>query len=104
MLLGIFCNPCFARLMSAMQTLLAWIEGTREHLLLQGLADTFILLGMPFDSDAATQLNKEIFECIYFAALETSNELAQVEGETATDHLVARDIKQALLAGLTTSQ
>jgi ribonucleotide reductase alpha subunit len=46
----------------------------------QGLADTFILLGMPFDSDEATQLNKEIFECIYFAALETSNELAQKEG------------------------
>jgi len=46
----------------------------------QGLADTFILLGMPFDSDEATQLNKEIFECIYFAALETSNVLAQKEG------------------------
>ena len=53
---------------------------------MQGLADTFILLGMPFDSDAATQLNKEIFECIYFSALETSNELAQAEGRTLTKH------------------
>lgn len=50
----------------------------------QGLADTFILLGMPFDSDEATQLNKEIFECIYYAALETSNELAQKEGVDLT--------------------
>jgi hypothetical protein len=33
----------------------------------QGLADTFLLLGMPFDSSEAAQLNKEIFECIYFA-------------------------------------
>lgn len=46
----------------------------------QGLADTFILLGMPFDSEEATQLNKEIFECIYYAALDTSNQLAQEEG------------------------
>lgn len=49
---------------------------------MQGLADTFILLGMPFDSDEATQLNKEIFECIYFSALETSAELAMTEGMT----------------------
>lgn len=46
----------------------------------QGLADAFILLGLPFDSDAAKQLNKEIFEAIYFAALEESCALAQVEG------------------------
>lgn len=54
--------------------------------MLQGLADTFILLGMPFDSDAATQLNKEIFECIYYAALETSNELAKAEGTAYFSH------------------
>ena len=46
----------------------------------QGLADAFILLGLPFDSDAAKQLNKGIFEAIYFAALEESCALAQVEG------------------------
>lgn len=46
----------------------------------QGLADTFILLGMAFDSPEAQQLNKEIFEAIYFSALRTSCELAQKEG------------------------
>lgn len=46
----------------------------------QGLADAFILLGMPFDSAEAKQLNKEIFEAIYFAALETSVELAKADG------------------------
>ncbi|KAL5716766.1 ribonucleoside-diphosphate reductase [Ranunculus cassubicifolius] len=35
----------------------------------QGLADTFILLGMPFDSPEAQQLNKDIFETIYYHAL-----------------------------------
>ncbi len=47
---------------------------------MQGLADTFILLGMPFDSEAAKQLNKEIFETIYFAALEISCALAKADG------------------------
>ena len=47
----------------------------------QGLADTFLLLGMAFDSDEATQLNKEIFECIYFSALETSMLLAKQHGK-----------------------
>ena len=47
---------------------------------LQGLADAFILLGMPFDSAEAKQLNKEIFEAIYFSALETSCELAKIDG------------------------
>ena len=51
------------------------------YFVLQGLADTFILLGMAFDSDEATQLNKEIFECVYYAALDQSNLLAQESGE-----------------------
>lgn len=46
----------------------------------QGLADAFILLGLPFDSDGAKQLNKEIFEAIYFAALEESCALAERDG------------------------
>ncbi|KAH9559774.1 hypothetical protein CY35_06G073600 [Sphagnum magellanicum] len=46
----------------------------------QGLADAFILLGMPFDSDEAQKLNKEIFETIYFHALNTSADLAAEEG------------------------
>ena len=46
----------------------------------QGLADCFIRLRMPFDSDEAKQLNKEIFETIYFAALEASCEMAGEDG------------------------
>ena len=42
----------------------------------QGLADAFILLDIPFHSEEAKQLNKQIFETIYYAALEKSNELA----------------------------
>ena len=46
----------------------------------QGLADTFILLRMPFDSDEARKLNKEIFETIYFGAMTASMELAKQHG------------------------
>jgi len=46
----------------------------------QGLADLFIQLGMPFTSPQARQLNKEIFETMYFAACEASMELAQKDG------------------------
>jgi ribonucleoside-diphosphate reductase alpha chain len=50
----------------------------------QGLADVFIMLRMPFDSEEAKALNREIFETIYFAACSASNELAQVEGPYST--------------------
>ncbi|KAI3427512.1 Ribonucleoside-diphosphate reductase [Psidium guajava] len=50
----------------------------------QGLADTFILLGMAFDSPEAQQLNKDIFETIYYHALKTSAELAAKEGPYET--------------------
>lgn len=46
----------------------------------QGLADVFMMLDMPFDSPKAIQLNKDIFETIYFAAMETSMELAKKDG------------------------
>ena len=46
----------------------------------QGLADAFILLGMPFDSEAAKQLNKDIFETIYFGAVTESNAISEQEG------------------------
>jgi ribonucleoside-diphosphate reductase alpha chain len=42
----------------------------------QGLADTFFLMDIPFDSDEAKEVNQYIFETIYHAALEKSNELA----------------------------
>ncbi|NNF35874.1 MAG: ribonucleoside-diphosphate reductase subunit alpha [Saprospiraceae bacterium] len=50
----------------------------------QGLADAFILMRMPFDSPEAKQLNKDIFETIYHAALEESAELAQRDGAYKT--------------------
>jgi ribonucleoside-diphosphate reductase alpha chain len=46
----------------------------------QGLADAFILLRLPFESDLAKILNKNIFETIYFAAMTASKDLAIKEG------------------------
>ncbi len=43
----------------------------------QGLADVFAQLGFPFESDEAKQLNKDIFETIYHAAVEASMELSK---------------------------
>jgi len=43
----------------------------------QGLADTLALMDIPFHSDMAKEINKNIFETIYHAALESSNEIAQ---------------------------
>jgi ribonucleoside-diphosphate reductase alpha chain len=50
----------------------------------QGLADAFIMLRMPFDSPEAATLNKEIFETIYYAAMTASKDLAKVEGPYET--------------------
>ncbi|HXB94281.1 MAG TPA: ribonucleoside-diphosphate reductase subunit alpha, partial [Puia sp.] len=50
----------------------------------QGLADAFILLRLPFESEKAQQLNKEIFETIYFAAMTASKDLAKTEGAYET--------------------
>ncbi len=46
----------------------------------QGLADAFILMRYPFDSAEARQLNKDIFETIYYAALTASKDLAKENG------------------------
>jgi ribonucleoside-diphosphate reductase alpha chain len=46
----------------------------------QGLADAFILLRMPFTSDEAKKLNQEIFETLYFAAVTSSMEEAKIDG------------------------
>jgi len=46
----------------------------------QGLADAFILLRLPFESDMAQILNKNIFETIYFAAMIASKDLAIEQG------------------------
>lgn len=50
----------------------------------QGLADTYILLRHPFESDMAKMLNKNIFETIYFAAMTASKDIAQAEGAYQT--------------------
>ena len=50
----------------------------------QGLADAFILMRMPFDSEEAARLNKEIFETIYYASLTASKDLAKEEGPYET--------------------
>lgn len=50
----------------------------------QGLADAFILMRLPFDSEEARVLNREIFETIYFGAMEASMELAQRDGAYET--------------------
>lgn len=50
----------------------------------QGLADAFILLRMPFTSDEAKKLNQEIFETLYFAAVTASMEMAKEEGAYST--------------------
>jgi len=50
----------------------------------QGLADAFCLMRFPFESPEARQLNKDIFETIYFGAVESSVELAAIDGPYST--------------------
>jgi len=62
----------------------------------QGLADAFILMRLPFESEGAKQLNKDIFETIYFAAMSASKDLAKTEGtyETYAGSPVSKGIFQ----------
>jgi ribonucleoside-diphosphate reductase alpha subunit len=46
----------------------------------QGLADVFILCGLPFDCEESRLMNAHIFETMYHAALEASSELAEIDG------------------------
>jgi ribonucleoside-diphosphate reductase alpha chain len=50
----------------------------------QGLADVFILLRLPFESDLAKVLNKNIFETIYFASMTASKDMAKEQGPYET--------------------
>jgi ribonucleoside-diphosphate reductase alpha chain len=50
----------------------------------QGLSDVFFIMGISYDSDEAKQLNKEIFETIYYASIKASCDLAKVDGAYAT--------------------
>ncbi len=69
----------------------------------QGLADTFIMMRMPFDSDEARRLNEDIFETIYFGAMEASMELSQKNGpyETFKGSPVSKGIFQFDMWGVT---
>ncbi|MCJ7800734.1 MAG: hypothetical protein MUP82_00055, partial [Candidatus Marinimicrobia bacterium] len=51
----------------------------------QGLADTFILMDIPFCSEEAAVVNKQIFETIYHASLEKSNEIAIARNQVIND-------------------
>jgi ribonucleoside-diphosphate reductase alpha chain len=51
---------------------------------IQGLADAFVMLGYPFESEEAKKLNKDIFETIYFASLTASKDLAIRDGHYET--------------------
>jgi ribonucleoside-diphosphate reductase subunit M1 len=51
---------------------------------IQGLADAYILMRYPFESEEAMMLNKQIFETIYYGALEASCELAEKLGTYET--------------------
>ncbi|MEM9390462.1 MAG: ribonucleoside-diphosphate reductase subunit alpha, partial [Bacteroidota bacterium] len=71
----------------------------------QGLADTFIRLKMPFESEEARGLNKDIHETIYFGAMEASMELAEKDGayETFKGSPVSKGIFQFDMWGVTPS-
>ncbi len=65
----------------------------------QGLADTFAMMGLAFESEEARKLNQDIFETIYFAALTASKDLAQTygpyssfEGSPASQGLLQYDL------------
>jgi ribonucleoside-diphosphate reductase alpha chain len=71
----------------------------------QGLADTFALLGYGFDSEEAIKLNKDIFETIYFAAVTASKDMAKELGpyETFKGSPASQGIFQFDLWGVTPS-
>lgn len=50
----------------------------------QGLADAFLMMRLPFEGEEARRLNEDIFETIYFGACEASCELAESEGAYET--------------------
>ena len=72
----------------------------------QGLADAFILLGLPFESEEARALNREIFETIYFASMTASKDLAIKEGAYSTfkGSPVSKGIFQFDMWGVTPSK
>jgi len=71
----------------------------------QGLADVFMLMRLPFDSEEARRVNKDIFETIYFSALEASCDIAKAIGayETYEGSPVSEGVLQFDMWGVTPS-
>ncbi len=71
----------------------------------QGLADTFLMLRMPFESEEAKALNKDIFETMYFASMTASKDLAITDGayETYKGSPVSKGIFQFDMWGVNPS-
>ena len=71
----------------------------------QGLADAYIMMGLPFESEEARVLNREVFETIYFASMSASKDLAKIEGpyETIAGSPVSKGIFQFDMWGVTPS-
>jgi ribonucleoside-diphosphate reductase alpha subunit len=69
----------------------------------QGLADAFIMMGFPFESEEARALNREVFETIYYASMTASKDLAKVEGpyESFQGSPVSKGIFQFDMWGVT---
>ena len=69
----------------------------------QGLADAFIMMGFPFESDEARALNREIFETIYYASMTASKDLAKEHGayETFAGSPTSKGIFQFDMWGVT---
>ena len=71
----------------------------------QGLADMFIMMRYPFESEEAQALNRQVFETIYFGALTASCELAERDGpyETYAGCPVSKGVLQYDMWGVTPS-
>jgi len=70
---------------------------------IQGLADAYIMMRFPFESEEAALLNKQIFETIYYGALESSCELAEKDGpyQTYPGSPVSKGVLQYDMWGVT---
>ncbi|KAI8927993.1 ribonucleotide reductase [Entophlyctis helioformis] len=71
----------------------------------QGLADAFIKMRMPFDSQEARDFNRDIFEAVYYAALDASSEIAERDGVYSTyeGSPISKGIIQPDMWGVTVS-
>lgn len=71
----------------------------------QGLADAFIMMGLPFESEEARAFNREVFETIYYASMTASKDLAKINGpyETFEGSPVSKGIFQFDMWGVTPS-